>query len=224
MKILSLNLENFRGIKSAEFDFGGHDANIYGANGTGKTTVGNAICWLLIDRPMTEEPNFDPKTIGEHNLKIAELQAAEKTKERIAELQDELKRTGEEMETVEHGIHLCEELTRAKARMVEDNINGRFTGIRFQLFKDQINGGLKETCDIMMPSPSGAWVEYKAANTAAQVNGSLEVIDFLNRHYGVRLPVVMDKAGEVTSPIPIDEQFIRLIVSAGDKQLRVEQA
>lgn len=177
-----------------------------------------------VNRVRNEQIAAIDEQIASLHRKIAELQAAEKTKERIAELQDELKRTGEEMETVEHGIHLCEELTRAKARMVEDNINGRFTGIRFQLFKDQINGGLKETCDIMMPSPSGAWVEYKAANTAAQVNGSLEVIDFLNRHYGVRLPVVMDKAGEVTSPIPIDEQFIRLIVSAGDKQLRVEQA
>ncbi len=156
------------------------------------------------------------------NLKIAEMQAAEKSKERVAELENELRQTGAEMEKVEHGIHLCEEFTRAKVRMVEGNINNHFKGIRFQLFKDQINGGLKETCDIMMPSPSGAWVEYKAANTAAQVNGSLEVIDFLNEHYGVSLPVVMDKAGEVTAPAEIREQFIRLIVSSKDKTLRAE--
>lgn len=154
------------------------------------------------------------------NLKLAERQAAEKSKARVAELEAELRQTGAEIEKVEHGIHLCEEFTRAKVRMVEGNINNHFKGIRFQLFKDQINGGLKETCDIMMPSPSGAWVEYNAANTAAQVNGSLEVIDFLNEHYGVSLPVIMDKAGEVTNPAEIKEQFIRLIVSAEDKTLR----
>ena len=68
MKILSLTLENFRGIKNLTVNFDGKDADIYGANGTGKTTIANAICWLLIDRPATEEADFDPKTTGAHGL------------------------------------------------------------------------------------------------------------------------------------------------------------
>lgn len=177
-----------------------------------------------VDRVRNQQIAAIDEIIAGFNLKLAEQQAAEKNKARVAELEEELRQTGAEMEKVEHGIHLCEEFTRAKVRMVEGNINNHFKGIRFQLFRDQINGGLKETCDIMMPSPSGAWVEYKAANTAAQVNGSLEVIDFLNEHYGVSLPVVMDKAGEVTRPAEIREQFIRLIVSADDKKLRAVKA
>lgn len=178
----------------------------------------------FIDNVRNSEIEKIDAKIADLNLKLAERQAAEKSKARVAELEEELRQTGAEMEKVEHGIHLCEEFTRAKVRMVEDSINGHFKGIRFQLFKEQINGGLKETCDIMMPSPSGAWVEYKSANTAAQVNGSLEVIDFLNAHYKTSLPVIMDKAGEVTNPATINEQFIRLIVSAEDKELRAEEA
>ena len=68
MKILKLTLENFRGVKSLSIDFGGMDTDIYGANGLGKTTIANAVCWLLIDRPATEEPNFDPKTTGVHGI------------------------------------------------------------------------------------------------------------------------------------------------------------
>ena len=68
MKILNLTLENFRSIKNLSIDFGGKDTDIYGANGLGKTTIANAICWLLIDRPATEEPNFDPKTTGAHGI------------------------------------------------------------------------------------------------------------------------------------------------------------
>ena len=68
MKILRLELENFRGIKNLAIDFDGKDTDIFGANGTGKTTVANAICWLLIDRPATEEPDFDPKTTGAHGI------------------------------------------------------------------------------------------------------------------------------------------------------------
>ena len=68
MKILSLTLENFRGIKDLTVNFDGKDADVFGANGTGKTTIANAICWLLIDRPATEEADFDPKTTGAHGL------------------------------------------------------------------------------------------------------------------------------------------------------------
>jgi len=68
MKILSLTLENFRSIKNMTVNFDGQDADVLGANGTGKTTIANAICWLLIDRPMTEEADFTPKTEGTHGL------------------------------------------------------------------------------------------------------------------------------------------------------------
>ena len=68
MKILNLTLENFREIKSLSIKFQGKDIDIYGANGLGKTTIANAICWLLIDRPATEEPSFDPKTTGAHGV------------------------------------------------------------------------------------------------------------------------------------------------------------
>ncbi len=43
MKLLTLKLENFQGLKSEEFKFDGHSASIYGDNATGKTTVYNAV-------------------------------------------------------------------------------------------------------------------------------------------------------------------------------------
>ena len=71
MRIMRLELRNFRGIKELDIDFAGKDTNIYGANGSGKTTIANAICWLLLDRPATEEKDFDPKTTNAHNLRHA---------------------------------------------------------------------------------------------------------------------------------------------------------
>ncbi len=66
MKINTLRLENFQGIKSAGFDFNGQSASIYGDNATGKTTVYNAVTWLLFDRPSTGAKNFTPKTRNQH--------------------------------------------------------------------------------------------------------------------------------------------------------------
>lgn len=72
MKLIRMYLENFKGIKKAEFNFGGYDANIYGANGTGKTTVFDAFTWLLFGKASEERSNFSPKTITAegvaHNL------------------------------------------------------------------------------------------------------------------------------------------------------------
>lgn len=72
MKLISMALENFKGIKHKEFNFDGCDANIYGANGTGKTTVFDAFTWLLFGKASEERANFSPKTItaegAAHNL------------------------------------------------------------------------------------------------------------------------------------------------------------
>ena len=62
MRINTLRLENFQGIKSAGFDFNGQSASVYGDNGTGKTTIYNAVTWLLFDRPSTGAKGFTPKT------------------------------------------------------------------------------------------------------------------------------------------------------------------
>ena len=64
MKLLTLRLENFQGLKSEELKFDGHSASIYGDNATGKTTVFNAMTWLLFDKASTGAKNFTPKTKG----------------------------------------------------------------------------------------------------------------------------------------------------------------
>lgn len=51
MRIKSLALDHFRGVTKMIVGMNGRDTSIYGANGTGKTTIANAICWLLCDAP-----------------------------------------------------------------------------------------------------------------------------------------------------------------------------
>ena len=156
------------------------------------------------------------------NLRMAKAQSSEDSRKRVGELKQELKNTAEEMEYIEHGIHLCEEFTRTKARMVTDSINEHFRFIRFRLFRNQINGGLREVCEPMIQNKAGEWVEYRSANYAAQVNAKLDIVSTLGKHYGVHLPIVMDQGESVTEPLAVDEQLIRLIVSAKDKEIRVE--
>lgn len=156
------------------------------------------------------------------NLRMAKAQSSEDSRKRVGELKQELKHTAEQLEYIEHGIHLCEEFTRTKARMVTDSINEHFKFIRFRLFRNQINGGLREVCEPMVENKAGEWVEYRSANYAAQVNAKLDIVSTLGKHYSVHLPTVMDQGESVTEPLAVDEQLIRLIVSAKDKGIRVE--
>lgn len=163
------------------------------------------------------------KKIQSVTLQIAQARAAKDSQKRVAELEQELRDTSAALENIERGIHLCEEFTRTKAAMITDSVNEHFRFVRFILFRDQINGGLKEICEPTVENSNGEWVEYRSVNYAAQVNAKLDIVDTLNRHYKTNLPIIMDQGESVTNPLPVSEQLIRLIVSAPDtKALRVK--
>jgi DNA repair exonuclease SbcCD ATPase subunit len=63
MKILKMVLDNFKGCKHLELDLDGHDCKISGMNETGKTTIADAFCWCIFDKPYEETANFTPKSI-----------------------------------------------------------------------------------------------------------------------------------------------------------------
>lgn len=63
MKLLKLKLQNFKGIRNSEFDFGGIDTTIYGDNATGKTTVFDSLCWLLFGKDSLDRADFEIKTL-----------------------------------------------------------------------------------------------------------------------------------------------------------------
>ena len=50
IKIMSLRLENFKNHKALSLDFNGSNASIFGDNATGKTSVYDALLWLLFDK------------------------------------------------------------------------------------------------------------------------------------------------------------------------------
>lgn len=156
------------------------------------------------------------------DIALANISSAEKSRQRVAELRKMQLDTAVELEQVEYGIHLVEEFSRKKAVMVTDKINAKFKHVRFVLFENQINGGLKEICEPTIRSAAGQWVPYKSANTAARVNAELEIIDVLNHYYNTNLPVIMDRAESVSHPADIEQQLIRLIVSTDDRELRIE--
>lgn len=70
IKLYSLKLKNFKGIKELQIDFECKNTNIYGANATGKTTIFDAFKWLFFDKDSSDRKDFNIKTLDENNKPI----------------------------------------------------------------------------------------------------------------------------------------------------------
>lgn len=77
IRIKRLALENFKCHKSLTLDFNGGNASIYGDNATGKTSVYDALTWLLFSK--------DSKGNGEKNIEIKPLNATGEVNDHLAE-------------------------------------------------------------------------------------------------------------------------------------------
>jgi DNA repair exonuclease SbcCD ATPase subunit len=142
----------------------------------------------------------------------------EQSQTRINELLQQERTLAAEFEKLEEELFLTEEFTRSKVNLLEEKINNRFKYARFKLFKQNINGGLEETCETLfngVPYSSGL-------NNAARINVGLDIINTLSEHYGFSAPIFVDNSEAVTRLIDTNSQVISLVVSEADKQLRVE--
>lgn len=73
MKLLTLRLRNFKGVRDLRVEAGGNNIEIYGDNATGKTTIFDAFLWLLFDKDSQNKKDFEVKTLDRtgkvrHNL------------------------------------------------------------------------------------------------------------------------------------------------------------
>lgn len=150
------------------------------------------------------------------------LRIAASQRERIEELKCSEKTLGEKYEELEHGVYLCELFTKTKVSLLTERINDKFKSVRFRLFVEQINGGVKEDCEVMIPAEGDKLVPFAFANNAARINAGLEIINTLSNHWGIEMPVFIDNAESVTHILQMDTQVIRLVVSETDKTLRLE--
>jgi DNA repair exonuclease SbcCD ATPase subunit len=73
IKLLSLELQNFKGVKEFTFTPDGTDADIYGDNETGKTTLVDAFLWLLFGKDSRGRSDFEIKTLDGDNNPVHNL-------------------------------------------------------------------------------------------------------------------------------------------------------
>lgn len=155
--------------------------------------------------------------LEEINITLGKKDVNNDLKKRMEELNQEEKKLQIKIAELEGKLYLSEEFIRTKIELLEDSINKKFKGVvTFKLFENQINGGLRETCEALVNG-----VPFGDANTASKINAGLSILNTLCEHYGVYAPVFIDNAECVNQIIYTDSQLIRLVVSL-NKELKVE--
>jgi chromosome segregation ATPase len=118
-------------------------------------------------------------------------------------------------EELRFNLDLIESFVRAKVKMVTCVINSHFKMAEFKLFSEQVNGGIKECCDITY-----AGVPWGSLNTGHKIRTALDVIATFQQVYNFSAPVWVDNAESNNEWPAMDCQIIRLYVSH-DPALRV---
>ncbi|MBS5952541.1 MAG: AAA family ATPase [Paraclostridium bifermentans] len=154
--------------------------------------------------------------INELNKTLAKEELNKDLEVRKQELLDEEKELGVEIAKQEKIVMLCELFIKTRVNMLESNINSKFKNVKFKLFKEQVNGGIDETCEALVNG-----VPFSNANTAGQINAGLDIIDTLSKHFDVQAPIFIDNRESVNNLIEIDSQIINLVVTK-DNPLKIQ--
>lgn len=153
--------------------------------------------------------------VVEKNLALD--QANEASRDRILELNKELKEVSQKIADCEAKILLLEKFTVQKMNMLSARVDEKFSFVKINMFNSQINGGMTETCDITVEG-----VNYSDLNNAKKIQAGLDVIYALQQLYQIKAPIFIDNRESVTSIPENGTQIINMFVSKEDKELRIE--
>lgn len=63
IRIIRLSADNFKGLAHINMEFAGSSCTVYGDNATGKTSIYDALLWLLFDHDSRGQVNFEVKPL-----------------------------------------------------------------------------------------------------------------------------------------------------------------
>ena len=155
-----------------------------------------------------------------HDASALNLKRAMEVDRRLAELKTEQKTLAIEVEKIDKEIMLCEDFTKSKVSMLTESVNAKFSPLSFKLFDQQINGGIAETCEVLMNG-----VPYGDLSRGQKAIAGLSIIKVLSDHYGITCPVFCDDFEGVTldAPTTEDGQYIFLLAIKGYEELTVKK-
>ena len=148
-------------------------------------------------------------------LQLAKKDKISEANARIDELHAEQRTVSAELDRIDKMLALCEDFTRYKVNAITSAINSKFNIVTFRLFREQINGGLEDCCDVMLNGKP-----YGTISDGEKIKVGIDIVQTLTKHFDVQLPLIVDCAESVTDFPQTTLQTIKLIVKDSDMEVQ----
>lgn len=152
------------------------------------------------------------KQRDELNIYLSREKLIEVRKERIAKLENEIKKLNQQLTDLEHKDFIAENIEKASIKNLETRVNKLFTLVKFKMFETLINGSTKPTCQLTMHG-----VPYNDLSNSEKINAGLDLIRAMNAYNNTYAPIIIDNAESCNQILTTESQQIRLFVSNNEQ-------
>lgn len=160
------------------------------------------------------------KPIGDIDVRLAEIKAAEATRALITDYTKQQQTLREQHDELALKLSLIKKFDEIKAVMTTEKVKAILPGMDFKLFNyNNTNEGYTETCELVKDGKP-----YANLSNGEKIAVGCELIAAISKHYGVSNPVWIDNAEATTKHLETNGQAILLRVSAADAKLRIERS
>lgn len=156
------------------------------------------------------------KELEEIDGQIAYEKINKEIDEKIKTYKGKEKEIAKNLEKTEKTLYLISLYSKARSKLIADEVNKKFKNVNFKLFDTQVNGAVVEKCETTVNG-----VPYPDVNNAGKINAGLEIIKILSEQYDFQAPIFIDNAEAVNNVIEMPGQTIKLVVSE-DKKLVIK--
>lgn len=161
------------------------------------------------------------QAIADNNSKIDQLMDELSTNNLSVSSRTNTEKYRAEQQELAATIGQCEkelseiaDFIRVRCESVSQAVNAKFDGLEFKLFDQQINGGIRDTCEVLMHK-----TPYRNLSNAEKIITGIKIINVLSDFYGVRNPILIDNRESVVEIPHTESQVINFIVDKNFKEL-----
>lgn len=164
--------------------------------------------WSKPEMPIERQEYMDK--LKELNKQLASSSEINKYEKWIVEAEEQRSNLYDTRAYLQQQIDLCQEFITYKCEQATKTINAMFNGVTFELFKqNKTNDEIKDCCDIFWQG-----VPYESLSYSTKFIVSLYIVLAFQKHYDVKLPIVVDNAESFDYIPSVGVQTIQLIKQA----------
>lgn len=137
----------------------------------------------------------------------------------VEELKVKQRNASQEIANVERELDLLKQFDRKKAEILESDVNSNFEYIKVKMTEPQVNGDLKDVCQIMVDGES----YDRNLNHGARILAEIDICRAFQKAKGVCLPIIVDDCESLDDwRVPNIENQLIIIKRSDDKELKIE--